>query len=67
MNLVYKTARDFITPEVDHVWLDDQTESENVRDFMRLLGPQYVERIKLLRAAASGSSPTSRSTKRSRG
>jgi ribonuclease G len=45
MNLVYKTARDFITPEVDHVWLDDQTESDNVRDFMRLLGPQYVERI----------------------
>ena len=45
MNLVYKTARDFITPEVSHVWLDDQTEAENVRDFMRLLGPQYVERI----------------------
>ncbi len=45
MNLVYKTARDFITPEVGHVWLDDQTEAENVRDFMRLLGPQYVERI----------------------
>ncbi|MEO7040582.1 MAG: ribonuclease E/G, partial [Candidatus Elarobacter sp.] len=45
MNLVYKTARDFITPEVGHVWLDDETETENVRDFMRLLGPQYVERI----------------------
>ena len=46
MNLVYKTARDFITPDVDHVWLDDETEAENVRDFMRLLGPQYVDRIK---------------------
>jgi len=46
MNLVYKTARDFITPEVKNVWLDDETETENVRDFMRLLGPQYVERIK---------------------
>jgi ribonuclease G len=46
MNLVYKTARDFITPEVKDVWLDDETETENVRDFMRLLGPQYVERIK---------------------
>ncbi|HEY4442331.1 MAG TPA: Rne/Rng family ribonuclease [Candidatus Elarobacter sp.] len=45
MNLVYKTARDFITPEVNHVWLDDESETENVRDFMRLLGPQYVERI----------------------
>jgi ribonuclease G len=46
MNLVYKTARDFITPDVDHVWLDDETETENVKDFMRLLGPQYVDRIK---------------------
>jgi ribonuclease G len=45
MNLVYKTARDFITPDVDHVWLDDDTETENVKDFMRLLGPQYVDRI----------------------
>ncbi len=45
MNLVYKTARDFITPEVGHVWLDDETETENVKDFMRLLGPQYVDRI----------------------
>ncbi|HYZ16473.1 MAG TPA: Rne/Rng family ribonuclease, partial [Candidatus Acidoferrum sp.] len=46
MNLVYKTARDFITPEVQNVWLDDPSEVEDVRDFMRLLGPQYVDRIK---------------------
>ena len=46
MNLVYKTARDFITPEVNNVWLDDETETDNVKDFMRLLGPQYVDRIK---------------------
>lgn len=45
MNLVYKTARDFITPDVTKVWIDDETETENVKDFMRLLGPQYVERI----------------------
>jgi len=46
MNLVYKTARDFITPEVQNVWLDEASEVEDVRDFMRLLGPQYVDRIK---------------------
>jgi ribonuclease G len=46
MNLVYKTARDFITPQVQNVWLDDPTELEDVRDFMRMLGPQYVDRIK---------------------
>ena len=45
MNLVYKAARDFITPEVDRVLIDDSEEYEKVRDFMRLLGPQYVERI----------------------
>jgi ribonuclease G len=46
MNLVYKAARDFITPEVANVWIDEPEEAERVRDFMRLLGPQYVERIK---------------------
>jgi ribonuclease G len=46
MNLVYKAARDFITPEVQNVWIDNAEEAERVRDFMRLLGPQYVERIK---------------------
>jgi ribonuclease G len=45
MNLVYKAARDFITPEVDKVFIDDAEEFEKVRDFMRLLGPQYVNRI----------------------
>ncbi|MBD5605304.1 MAG: Rne/Rng family ribonuclease, partial [Candidatus Eremiobacteraeota bacterium] len=45
MNLVFKAARDFITPEVDKVLIDDREDFEKVRDFMRLLGPQYVERI----------------------
>ncbi|MFY9779042.1 MAG: Rne/Rng family ribonuclease, partial [Candidatus Baltobacteraceae bacterium] len=45
MNLVYKAARDFITPEVDKVFIDNAEEFEKVRDFMRLLGPQYVDRI----------------------
>ncbi|HTV73007.1 MAG TPA: ribonuclease E/G, partial [Candidatus Acidoferrales bacterium] len=47
MNLVYKAARDFITPQVDRVLIDDPEEYEKVRDFLRLLGPQYVERIQL--------------------
>ncbi len=45
MNLVYKAARDFITPDVDHVYIDDAEEYEKVRDLMRLLGPQYLDRI----------------------
>ncbi|HEY0798289.1 MAG TPA: Rne/Rng family ribonuclease, partial [Candidatus Baltobacteraceae bacterium] len=47
MNLVYKAARDFITPQVDRVYIDDPEEYEKVRDFLRLLGPQYVDRIQL--------------------
>jgi ribonuclease G len=46
MNLVYKTARDFISPHVQNVWLDDPKEVEDVKDFMRMLGPQFVDRIK---------------------
>ncbi|MBV8602886.1 MAG: ribonuclease E/G, partial [Candidatus Eremiobacteraeota bacterium] len=38
-------AHDFITPEVDRVLIDDGDEYEKVRDFMRLLGPQYLDRI----------------------
>jgi len=45
MNLVFKAARDFITPEVDKVLIDNPEDFEKVRDFMRLLGPQYVDRI----------------------
>ena len=45
MNLVFKAARDFITPEVDRVLIDSAEDFEKVRDFMRLLGPQYVDRI----------------------
>ncbi|MBC5829195.1 MAG: Rne/Rng family ribonuclease [Candidatus Eremiobacteraeota bacterium] len=45
MNLVYKAARDFITPEVDRVLIDDAEEFEKVRDFLRLLGPQYLDRL----------------------
>ncbi|MDQ6944242.1 MAG: Rne/Rng family ribonuclease, partial [Candidatus Eremiobacteraeota bacterium] len=46
MNLVYKTARDFISPHVQNVWLDDAKEVDDVKDFMRMLGPQFVDRIK---------------------
>lgn len=45
MNLVFKAARDFITPEVENVYIDDAEETDRVKDFMRLLGPQYVDRI----------------------
>jgi len=53
MNLVFKAARDFITPEVDRVLIDDAEDFEKVRDFMRLLGPQYVDRIEYYNSGRS--------------
>jgi ribonuclease G len=45
MNLVFKAARDFITVDVGRVLVDDAEESDKIKDFMRLLGPQYLDRI----------------------
>ncbi len=45
MNLVYKAARDFITADVDKVLIDDEEEYRKVREFLQLLGPQYLDRV----------------------
>ncbi|MBV8727173.1 MAG: Rne/Rng family ribonuclease, partial [Candidatus Eremiobacteraeota bacterium] len=45
MNLVFKAARDFITADVDRVLIDDEDEYRKVREFLQLLGPQYLDRV----------------------
>jgi ribonuclease G len=45
MNLVYKAARDFITADVDKVLIDNEDEYGKVREFLQLLGPQYLSRV----------------------
>ena len=45
MNLVYKAARDFITADVEKVLIDDEEEYRKVREFLQLLGPQYLDRV----------------------
>jgi len=45
MNLVFKAARDFITADVDRVLIDDEAEYVKVREFLQLLGPQYLDRV----------------------
>ena len=45
MNLVYKAARDFVTADVDKVLIDDEQEYRKVREFLQLLGPQYLDRV----------------------
>ncbi|HEY9180502.1 MAG TPA: Rne/Rng family ribonuclease [Candidatus Baltobacteraceae bacterium] len=45
MNLVYKAARDFITADVDKVFIDNEDEYKKVCSFLQLLGPQYLDRV----------------------
>jgi len=45
MNLVYKAARDFITADVDRVFIDNEDEYRKVCTFLQLLGPQYLDRV----------------------
>ncbi|MEO6835205.1 MAG: Rne/Rng family ribonuclease [Candidatus Tumulicola sp.] len=53
MNLIYKAARDFITADVDRVLIDDEEEYRKVRDFLQLLGPQYLDRVEYYDAGRS--------------
>ncbi|MBV8155967.1 MAG: Rne/Rng family ribonuclease [Candidatus Eremiobacteraeota bacterium] len=53
MNLVYKAARDFITSDVERVLIDDEEEFRKVRDFLQLLGPQYLSRLEYYNSGRS--------------
>ncbi len=53
MNLVYKAARDFITADVDRVLIDDEEEYRKIRDFLQLLGPQYIARLEYYNSGRS--------------
>jgi ribonuclease G len=53
MNLVYKAARDFITADVDRVLIDDEEEYRKVREFLQLLGPQYINRVEYYNSGRS--------------
>ncbi|MBV9269934.1 MAG: Rne/Rng family ribonuclease [Candidatus Eremiobacteraeota bacterium] len=53
MNLVYKAARDFVTADVDRVLIDNETEYRKVREFLQLLGPQYLDRVEYYNSGRS--------------
>ena len=53
MNLIYKAARDFITADIDRVLIDNEEEFRKVRDFLQLLGPQYINRIEYYNSGRS--------------
>ena len=53
MNLVYKAARDFITADVDRVFIDNEEEYKKVCSFLQLLGPQYLDRVEYYNSGRS--------------
>jgi len=53
MNLVFKAARDFITADVQRVLIDDEAEYRKVREFLQLLGPQYLDRVEYYNSGRS--------------
>ena len=53
MNLVFKAARDFINADVERVFIDDEEEYKKVRDFLQLLGPQYLDRVEYYNSGRS--------------
>jgi ribonuclease G len=53
MNLVYKAARDFITADVDRVFIDNEDEYKKVCSFLQLLGPQYLDRVEYYNSGRS--------------
>ena len=53
MNLVYKAARDFITADVERVFIDNEEEYKKVCSFLQLLGPQYLDRVEYYNSGRS--------------
>ncbi|MDQ6779933.1 MAG: Rne/Rng family ribonuclease, partial [Candidatus Eremiobacteraeota bacterium] len=51
LNLVFKAVRDFMTSDVSAVYIDSKEQYEAIRSTMSLLGPQYIDRLKLVEGA----------------
>jgi len=47
LDLVLRTARDMITPEIEAVHVDDEGEYRRLVRFMRRFMPRYLDRVKL--------------------
>jgi len=49
LDLVMRTVRDYFTPDIDEVLVDDEAVAEQIRDFLRRTAPEAVNRVKLHR------------------
>lgn len=51
-DIVIRTIRDVFTSEVDDIWIDQKEAYERARDFLRMVMPKSVDRLKLYDEAA---------------
>jgi len=47
LDVVFRTIRDYLTPEVDSLIIDDRKQYERIKEFASLYLPDYADRIKL--------------------
>ncbi|MEE4359480.1 MAG: Rne/Rng family ribonuclease [Desulfococcaceae bacterium] len=46
-NLVLRSIRDYLTPEVDEIVIDDEAVHHEVRDFINIISPKHTRIVKL--------------------
>ncbi len=46
-NLVVRSIRDYFTPEVDEILIDDPAVHQEVRDFLEIISPKHTQIVKL--------------------
>ena len=50
-NLVLRSLRDYFTPDVDEVMIDDPAVYEEAREFMQVISPKQTQSVKLYKGA----------------
>ena len=46
-DMIIRTIRDIFTGEIDAVWIDEEGAFERAREFMKIVMPKHVDRVKL--------------------
>ncbi|RMF77863.1 MAG: Rne/Rng family ribonuclease, partial [Nitrospirae bacterium] len=49
LDLVMRTVRDYFSPDIEEILVDDEAVAAQIRDFLQRTAPEYVERVKLHR------------------
>jgi ribonuclease E len=46
-DMIIRTIRDIVTSEIDTIWIDEPSAFERAQDFLRVVMPRFVNRLKL--------------------